>query len=1042
MKRGLFLFVFIAIFLIGLSSGQTYKIIDLDTPRSCNVDGSASSTGITCTGVYDPNGIGTDEDDTSATIDSCVDSPYSLVVGGTTENIILTKIGNNQLQVTCEIIGGEFDGSANPFDILDVYAQLYYKKPGFNWELEQTIFAESLPILANELYSLDFTPFAIEDIPVPGEHYVRCVYALHNDEGTAIPGADSCSDNRIDVDDMAFSVGLCDEDQTIFSISDTTNAHGELWNGAGNYPYRICYDALFGLEYTEEDPLVDPRGCTGANLVLKLSDITNAHAENPFTGTPTYSTNVCFGDLACEIHETNDCANSGKTAIASLSADTNAHLGLPDSYGKTICCSSQAAIPVEDFGWYDFSSQDGILLDSEISTSNIGNDVQLKASGLTLPEGDPVTFEVWEKDVVSSDDKIRTVSSGNAFSTTVDVNGNAVVEWTITEQDYVAATSGEVEFDTVEFYFKVITSSNTYESTGIDSNEDAYDNHDPIDGILEVDGSIILPTSPPSPTIAGELEHRGVYFSDILINFDHTINNPGGSITYTWIVEQNLETDSDFDSLNPTTEDQQLPFDLSFTSTGERVITLRATNSAGLSSETQIAILIIDLATSGMITFIETPAHHEVLSSDICQFISSGADQASCNGDKVTCEGTSCAGIWSPNGPYLIDFSAADSFVLDVSFVDVISCPTINCVGGDCAFPTTENDPEGVIDGPCPIGNSPQPYNSMIFDWTFTDVDSVSSSGDGMTTPFQTYTSSEARNDKISRLMITDPTGPIETFERRFTLGQCISGGSRFLDISTDNSGIERITELGTFDGLQDYSANACKGPDGLLGGGDDCCPINSICTESDGCVIEAPEQLQGCNYYTDLGEVACSNYEQNKLESDPLYGELGCGQMCGLSPAQNGIDCGCIWIESTGLCSITDTTIPADNCQGPECPIGATCDEEPNPSGCSGCGYSNYQYTECINGFQDITVTATLADSSSGTWTDSLDVSCTSGTEGDSCSCTDQGIVSTCNSQTWLAVPCGQFNIELPFFGYQQFLSSLGIIFLIYLFLYRKEEN
>ena len=92
MKRGLFLFVFIAIFLIGLSSGQTYKIIDLDTPRSCNVDGSASSTGVTCTGVYDPNGIGTDEDDTSATIDSCVDSPYSLVVGGTTENIILTRM--------------------------------------------------------------------------------------------------------------------------------------------------------------------------------------------------------------------------------------------------------------------------------------------------------------------------------------------------------------------------------------------------------------------------------------------------------------------------------------------------------------------------------------------------------------------------------------------------------------------------------------------------------------------------------------------------------------------------------------------------------------------------------------------------------------------------------------------------------------------------------------------------------------------------------------------------------------------------------------
>ena len=1016
------MFVFIAIFLIGLSSGQTYKIIDLDTPRSCNVDGSASSTGITCTGVYDPNGIGTDEDDTSATIDSCVDSPYSLVVGGTTENIILTKIGNNQLQVTCEIIGGEFDGSANPFDILDVYAQLYYKKPGFNWELEQTIFAESLPILANELYSLDFTPFAIEDIPVPGEHYVRCVYALHNDEGTAIPGADSCSDNRIDVDDMAFSVGLCDEDQTIFSISDTTNAHGELWNGAGNYPYRICYDDLFGLEYAVdplEDPPVDLRGCTGANLVLSLSDITNAHAENPFTNN-AYSTNVCFGDLACEIHETNDCANSGKTAIASLSADTNAHLGLPDSYGKTICCSSQAAIPVEDFGWYDFSSQDGILLDLEISTSNIGNDVQLKASGLILPEGAQVTFEVWESDVilgVNFDEEIRTFSN-----IAVDLNGNAVVEWRITEQDYVAAGGGTGLFqeEIVEFYFKVITSSDEYDSTESDSNGNAYDNHAPIDGILEVDGSIILPTSPPLPTIEGDLVHRGVYFSDILINFDHTINNPGGSITYTWIVEQNLETDSDFDSLNPTTEDQQLPFDLSFTSTGERVITLRATNSAGLSSETQIAILIIDPATSGMITFIEAPAHHEVLSSDICQFISSGADQASCNGDKATCEGASCAGIWSPNGPYLIDFKAADSFVLDVSFVDVNSCPTINCVGGDCPTETINMPP--IFANPCSIDNSPQPYDSMDFAWTYIDPDNsatddlANSDNDLSLTSFLSFASSNL-NDKTSRLIIDDltTTAPAETFERRFTLGQCISGGSRFLDISIDNSGIERITELGTFDGLQDYSANACKGPDGLLGGGDDCCPINSICTESDGCVINPgdPGDLGDAKTFScGIHDSATSCNEDNEgyAQLDPGWDNNDCGTIL------NGqfISCACEWTTECIL-SVLSGGIP---------PPG-----EGDNSLC-GCNYGAYEYTACINGFQDIEMIATPGV---GTWVEGI---------GNSQTCDSGGQSYTCDSQTWLAVPCGQFNIELPFFGYQQFLSSLGIIFLIYLFLYRKEEN
>lgn len=135
------------------------------------------------------------------------------------------------------------------------------------------------------------------------------------------------------------------EDQLIMKISSDTNAHGELWN-QGNYGTEICYDELFGVNYT----LSDPHDCDEllfANKLLSLSSPTNAHAELKDLG--NYLTNVSYGDLECDSTDAGDCDvvfGDDYACIVTLSSDTNAHLATCEGsypYDTKICCKSAAA---------------------------------------------------------------------------------------------------------------------------------------------------------------------------------------------------------------------------------------------------------------------------------------------------------------------------------------------------------------------------------------------------------------------------------------------------------------------------------------------------------------------------------------------------------------------------------------------------------------------------------------------------------------------------------------------------------------------------
>jgi len=133
--------------------------------------------------------------------------------------------------------------------------------------------------------------------------------------------------------------------QLIMRISSPSNAHAELWNGAGNYPTEICYDAIFEAAYPASGT---EHNCTGANGVLRLSSPTNAHIRDFDWPSPFYLEEVCFGDLVCDIvGGGNLCTvfDPDAECIATISNTTNAHIAtcLGSPYPLKVCCSSNAA---------------------------------------------------------------------------------------------------------------------------------------------------------------------------------------------------------------------------------------------------------------------------------------------------------------------------------------------------------------------------------------------------------------------------------------------------------------------------------------------------------------------------------------------------------------------------------------------------------------------------------------------------------------------------------------------------------------------------
>ena len=140
----------------------------------------------------------------------------------------------------------------------------------------------------------------------------------------------------------------CPADQVLFKVSGPANAHAELFNGK-DYQYAVCWNGKTNSK---------SRTCTPDNVIVKLSAPTNAHVSQGDKA--QYAHKVCYGNFNCEYTESS--CSPGFTCIASLSSETNAHVGNCNAYSLKICCASskKPKIDTDKDGVYDDGDGKGI----------------------------------------------------------------------------------------------------------------------------------------------------------------------------------------------------------------------------------------------------------------------------------------------------------------------------------------------------------------------------------------------------------------------------------------------------------------------------------------------------------------------------------------------------------------------------------------------------------------------------------------------------------------------------------------------------------
>ncbi len=231
------------------------------------------------------------------------------------------------------------------------------------------------------------------------------------------------------------------QDQIILRLSADTNAHGELFNGAGSYTTEICYNDIFGVNGNGN------RVCSGANGVLRLSASTNAHAEGP---SGSYSMQICYGDLNCRLDSPSNCNGANEEIVVRLSSNTNAHLEIASgtNYNNVICCSTIAGPPPPsqpDAYWANVNR-------NELANGfdiNLDTSVKLIAAGVSANNN--VNYDIYDTDCLgyaldtTCSDLIR---SGLTIKS--DANGIAIFDYIFTLADFAGDDNNE---DQLELFF-------------------------------------------------------------------------------------------------------------------------------------------------------------------------------------------------------------------------------------------------------------------------------------------------------------------------------------------------------------------------------------------------------------------------------------------------------------------------------------------------------------------------------------------------------------------------------------------------------------
>jgi hypothetical protein len=686
------------------------------------------------------------------------------------------------------------------------------------------------------------------------------------------------------------SAQVCLDDQVIMRISATQNAHGEFWNGAGSYATKICYDFIFGNTYTG----ANARTCNSNNKVLRLNGTTNAHAEIPTLATVGY-VDVCYGDLTCKSVngdikcDTLNTPGEDYKEIVSLSSNINAHLGVADSYtslsNKKICCSSASASTqpkIDNAMWRYFDGTP--ILENTLVCPNtyIISSVRTNA----LIDGMRIWFQVYDDDgIFFSPDKIYVDLSALVS------NNQANYTLNLTDPSVRAHLKGFLpdSDNLLELYFEANTSS--------------ISGHAKSKMIKYSDNVSLCNYDKPKAIIDAPV-HKGVYFTNLDINFKSGCTSRMGPVRTEWTITQG----ADSPIIKTDTE-----FLYRFNNAGQANVKLKCTDLAGRSDVNETQILIV--ASSYVLAYINKPEFNSFVVNPL-----------------------------TPSGPYFpqeVRFSASDSFVVEVT--SPTSPCEVKCLGGSCPS-QTQNSPSGcnVLNpgGPIAITGAPGPgdipdYNGLNFNWTFWGGSNnwrdnwALFEGAGVYTGKVPYSSmSNAVNDKyMSVKVIHTSTGKDASFERQFTLGRCLNNGNSYYDSS-----------LGVLP--TDKANNACKGGDSVAGTADDCCSAGLKCMAG----------TSGGQFFCQIpaGKIIlkCEDFERKddcNANTDPKIPRASYGP----NPPPECTLLECLWDQTVLSCALNVTTY---NIGSEGCGTGGT---DPPIS----CVYTT-STSDCISGRRTITYT------------------------------------------------------------------------------------
>jgi len=311
----------------------------------------------------------------------------------------------------------------------------------------------------------------------------------------------------------------------------------------------------------------DPHLCSSANLVLKLSAPTNAHAEIP--SQDNYSTLVCYGDLVCT---NRDVCKSGEVEVVGLSKSGNAHLSKDSTYSNLICCSSvYAGAVTTGLHW---KSMTGDVIDNTVI--NVNDSVRLTA--LVQPNT-AASIKVYRK--------TGGVTEVKSFTgLTSDADGNISVIWKIND----LAMSGSLS----EFYFNASSGDSTAKSSALNVTNPEIN-------------------TPPSCAILSP-GFGGIQMVGSTLNFGIAPNagDPDSVVNMNWKIINSMGT------VEKSSNENAGSYVL--TSTGTKLITLSVVDDRGASCYNETGISVARLSAPGetsptteVFAWISNPVENQII---------------------------------------------------------------------------------------------------------------------------------------------------------------------------------------------------------------------------------------------------------------------------------------------------------------------------------------------------------------------------------------------------------------------------------------------